>query len=332
MELKDLQPGKRICKGIVLLSICWGLTALIPAASPAGAEPAAFRQTYPAIRISTNLVTVPVSVTDPEGSTVEDLEIRDFQLREDGRAEEISKLVQAGESPLQLVLVFDLTGSIFSDFEFERTAASRFIDKVWKPGDTITIISIDKQPAVSLETSYSPEEALRVLSQLQPTENATAFYDSIVLAAELLNGATAPGTRQAAVIFSDGEDNRSDHGFKDALDAMRHSNTVVYSINPSGPSIRLNEISRIGQKCLLSLAGKTGGTAFVSNRASDLDDIYDRIAFELRAQYLLSYYSSNTHADGSYRSISVTLPEKPDLNVRARLGYYAIDVPSDMLK
>jgi len=315
----------RIYIMILFFCICRSLPAQIPAAGLQDDPTDPVRSASKFIKISTNLVTVPVSVTNSTGENVSDLSSEDFEIEEDGRKEQVSKLVQAGESPLQLVLVLDLSGSIHSNFEFERMAASRFIEKVWKPGDTVSLISVSNKPETHLSASSSPAEVLEILSSLQPKENATAFFDSVVTVAEIQNRSTAPSTRQAAVIFSDGEDNRSDYGFTDALSSVRRSNTVVYSINPSGASIQLNEISHTGQQWLAALAGKTGGTAFVSNRLSDLDGIYNRIAFELRAQYLLSYYSSNTRTDGSFRSISVTVPGKPDLRVRAREGYYAIE-------
>jgi Ca-activated chloride channel family protein len=316
----------RLSTLILFFLICQSLPAQAMPAGFADAPEARNQAASKYIKISTNLVTVPVSVTDGQGENVSQLGVQDFEIEEDGRIEQVSKLVQAGASPLQLVLVFDLSGSIYSDFEFERAAASRFIEKVWKQGDMVSIITISNKPQVHLADSTSPEEALAALARLEPKEDATAFFDAVVAAAELQSLSTAPGTRQAAVIFSDGEDNRSDSVFSDALSSIRRSNTVVYSINPSGASVRLNEISKTGQLQLASLAGKTGGAAFVSNRLEELDGIYDRIAFELRAQYLLSYYSSNTLTDGSFRKISVTVPGKPGLHVRAREGYYAIGV------
>jgi hypothetical protein len=50
--------------------------------------------------------------------------------------------------------------------------------------------------------------------------------------------------------------------------------------------------------------------------------VFERIAKELRAQYLLEYYSSDRRNDGSYRQIVVRIPNRPDLRVRARQGYY----------
>jgi Ca-activated chloride channel family protein len=143
------------------------------------------------------------------------------------------------------------------------------------------------------------------------------------MAARLLRETATPETRQAQIVLSDGEDNRSDGTIVQALQEVQRADTIFYSINPGGNSIRLNEISIKGQQDLVSLASETGGTAFVSDEATDLDEIFGRIATELRAQYLLSYYSSNPHLDGQFRHIVVSIPNRPELRIRARQGYYA---------
>jgi Ca-activated chloride channel homolog len=277
----------------------------------------------PVIRVSTNLVTVPVSVTDPAGRAITDLKIGDFRIEEDGRSETISRIADAGRSPLQLALLFDISGSVNARFEFEQQAAIRFLEKVWKSGDTVSIITFSDHAQVRLRDRQSLPEALQTLLTLQPTEGATAFFDCVVDSAKLLKKSAEPETRQAEIVISDGEDNRSDHTMADALGEIQHSDTLFYSINPGGHSIRLNEISLKGQQDLVSLAAVTGGTAFVSDSTSDLDQIFGRIATELRAQYLLSYYSSNSKLDGEFRRITVSIPGRPELRVRARQGYYA---------
>jgi len=97
--------------------------------------------------------------------------------------------------------------------------------------------------------------------------------------------------------------------------------TMFYAVNPSSSSIQLNKINSKGQADLAALAAATGGTVFVSDQAMDLDDIFDRIAAELRSQYLLSYYSLSSDTVSTFHSIDVTLPNRPDLKTRARLGY-----------
>jgi Ca-activated chloride channel family protein len=275
------------------------------------------------IRVSSSLIMVPVSVTDGTGSAVSDLKKEDFQITEDGNGESIAKMAEAGQSSLQIALLFDLSASIHHRFEFERQAAIRFLQKVWKPGDAVTIIAFDEKQVVCLQNSTTLQEALQCLAQLQPGSGATAFYDTVVMSAQLLRESATPEARQAEIVLSDGEDNRSVHSIADALGENQRSNSVFYSINPGGNSIRLNEISLAGQQHLRSLANQTGGTAYVSNEISDLDEIFGRIATELRAQYLLSYYSSNSRVNGEFRRIEVAIPGRPELRIHARHGYYA---------
>ena len=101
------------------------------------------------------------------------------------------------------------------------------------------------------------------------------------------------------------------------------SDTTFYAINPEGPTLRRNRISLRGQQWMESIARQTGGTAFFAENPQDLSSIYSRIAAELKAQYLISYYSPDSGTDGQFRSITVTVPDHPELHVRARQGYYA---------
>jgi Ca-activated chloride channel homolog len=309
------------------LGICWliflGIWFCVPRQASAGSDAQSVLDSQLLIRVSSNLVTVPVSVTDGAGRVVRDLGADDFRIQEDGRPETIARIAEAGQSPLQLALLFDLSGSLNNRFEFEQQAAIRFLEKVWKSGDSVSIIAFSEKPQVILCGSNSLPEALKTLLSFQPTEAATAFYDSVISAAHLLHQLAAPETRLSEIVLSDGEDNRSDCGIADALREVQRSDTIFYSINPGGSSIRLNEISLKGQRDMASLALETGGSAFVSDKSGDLDDIFGRIATELRAQYLISYYSSNPHSDGQFRRISVSVPSRPDVRIRARQGYYA---------
>ncbi len=62
---------------------------------------------------------------------------------------------------------------------------------------------------------------------------------------------------------------------------------------------------------------------FFPNSLSELDSVYDRIAEELRTQYSLGYVSSNRRRDGKWRRIVVRIPDRDELQVRHKLGYYA---------
>ena len=125
-------------------------------------------------------------------------------------------------------------------------------------------------------------------------------------------------------LLSDGEDTDSQRSvLADASRELQRADTLFYAINPSGPSIHLNKISMKGHNGMIRLADETGGMAFLPDRIDDLTKVFNQIAAELQAQYLLGYYSSNETNDGKYRRITVRVPKRSDLRIRARAGYYA---------
>jgi VWFA-related protein len=151
----------------------------------------------------------------------------------------------------------------------------------------------------------------------------TAFFDAIVVAAGMLRGKATPYSRRVVVSLSDGEDNNSESRFDEALRGLLHADCIFYAIDPAGPSVQLNRLSEQGLETMRSLAAATGGAVFVPASPSDLNVIFSRISAELRAQYLLCYYSSSQGTGGSFRRIVVTVPGRPDLSIHARQGYYA---------
>ncbi len=275
------------------------------------------------IRVSTNLVTVPVSVTGVSGQPVRNLGVEDFRVDEEGRPQQVIALGEPGKTPVDLALLFDVSGSVRERFPFERQAATTFLQELFKPGDTASVFSIGLVAKLVQARTSSPESATAGILRLAPTKEATAFFDAVVEAARYLGGTAKPGTRRVLVVISDGEDNQSErYKLADAIRELQRADCVFYSINPSGPAIRLNIISLKGQEAMAALAAETGG-AFVPAKPEDLEAVFRQIAAELQAQYLLGYYSTDHRADGRFRRIAVRVPKRPDLRIRARQGYYA---------
>lgn len=279
------------------------------------------------IRVSSSLVQVPVSMTDPDGHAVKDLQLEDFSIEENSSPVTIAHLGQPGETRLEMVLVFDNTGSVYARFDFEQQAATSFLKAIFRPRDAVAILCIASKPKVLLQRTTSLAEALDGLSQLSASGVATAFFDSIIAAAQMLSGPADPDTRRVQIVLSDGEENFSEHKLPDAIREVQQADCIFYSINPGGPSIRLNTVSLHGQQNMEALAEQTGGAAFLAEKVEDLAEIYGRIAAELQAQYLLSYYSPDPKTDGSFRRIAVHVPKRPELRVRARQGYYPGKTP-----
>lgn len=276
------------------------------------------------IRIDSRLVTVPVSVTDANGNPIRNLTAEDFVVEEDGVTQQVQTLGEPGKTPIEMVLLFDVSRSIRNRFDFEREAASRFVNQVLKPGDGISIFAIGTVPKLAVPRTDNVEKAVAGAMAIQPTEDSTAFHDTVVKAAQHISDSSNPEVRRVMVVLSDGEDTNSVR-FKlgDSLRELQRAECLFYSINPSGPSIFLNRISIKGQDGMFKLATDTGGMAFLPDKLEDLTQVFNQITAELQAQYLLGYYSTNESTDGKFRRIKVKAAKNPELRIRARSGYFA---------
>lgn len=276
-----------------------------------------------AVRLSSRLVLVPVSATDESGQPVRDLKVEDIVIEEEGRPQQVVALGEPGKSPIDIALLFDISGSIHGQFAFEQQAAVRFIKEVLKSGDAVSIFSIAQTLKPVKARTVSSENAIAGIMSIGPVKEATAFFDSVVEATFYMDKQADAGSRRVLVVISDGEENYSRrYRLEDALRELQKSDCLFYSINPSGPAIRLNKVSLQGQKGMESMAGETGGKAFLPDGIEQLDMVFRQIAEELQAQYLFGYYATDERTEGGFKRITVRAPARPDLRIRARQGYY----------
>lgn len=276
------------------------------------------------IRLSADLVTVLASVSDPAGNLVSDLTREDFEIYEDNAQQEIAGLYREEQKSLRLVFLFDTSSSIRSRFDFEKRAAALFFKQVLRPGDEAAIISVATDPRLEIGFTPDADALVSKLEQLKPG-GATALYNAVLDAAKLLR--SAPG-RHVIVVLSDGTDTTSSVNLAQALTEVQRSDAVIYSIHSMGVALSASVQDLAGEFVMKAMSEDTGGRAFFppimtdpKKEARDLDEIYKRVAAEIRAQYVLTYYSKAGARDGRFRAIRVEV-KRPGLQVRARRGYY----------
>lgn len=313
------------------------------------------------VRVESNLVVVPTSVTDAAGQPVGGLKAEDFQLEEEGRRQEIAQLGVAEQVPLDIALVFDVSSSTVKNFDFMKQTAAGFLREVMKPADRAAVFTIGERPGL-VQPLAGAGDAASKLTAIPAAQKATgtAFYDTVTAAAKYLSANAAGRNRRVILVFTDGEDNFSNdvrdttvaeldranksndvrtaaeklvavsertagvhrRALQNVMRAVQQSDAVFYSINPSGPGVRLNVISQRAEYGMSQLSEATGGSSFLPASAAELPAVFQRIAAELRAQYLLQYYSNTDAAPGKFLRIAVRTPARADLRVRARQGYY----------
>ena len=300
------------------------------------------------IRTSSNLVMVPVSVTDQQGQAVQGLQVADFRLEEEGKPQEISGIGDPEQVPLEIALLIDVSGSTNTRFEFEKTAAARFLKEVLKKDDRASLFMIDRTPVLKQASTTADVAASKLLSFAPAADKGpTAFFDTVVEASKYLEQRPARH-RRVLVVISDGADNFSeiikktigttaeeqnsasvdvknrvsDRALREVERTLQRADAVFYAINPAGNTMHLNIITKRGQEGMQRLADSTGGATFVPDVEADLTLVFNQIAAELRGQYLLQYYANAEAPAGQFRRIQVTVPARNNVRVRARQGYY----------
>ena len=302
---------------------------------------------YEVVRVSSNLVMAPVSVTNTQGQPVLGLKTSDFRIEEDGHPREIAQLGDPEQVPLDIALLIDVSGSVVARFAFEQQAAASFLQQVLKPEDRATIFAIDESPRM-IQPLTTAQLAARKLLTVTPSNGYTAFFDSVLAAANYLDKSSSSSRRRIVVVISDGDDtarilgvsaaqNRSDSMKLIGVDAqlqlirkaqldtqreVQRAEITFYSINPSGRTMHLNVRTARSEEGMERIAAATGGAAFVPRNESELSGIFQQIASEIRSQYLLQYYSNNKAGGTSFRRINVSTPAQPQLHVRSREGYF----------
>jgi VWFA-related protein len=90
--------------------------------------------------------------------------------------------------------------------------------------------------------------------------------------------------------------------------AVQKADVIFYSVNPGGPSVKLNQIAMRAESGMEAIAETTGGTAFVPDSDLDLERVFRQVAAELRGQYLLQYYANSEAPAGQFRRIKLQCP------------------------
>ena len=315
-----------------------------PTPTPTPSPTPAPEEAEPAERIDTDLTSVLLSATDKKRRFVTTLRAEDLRLTEDGVEQKVETFEQQTDAPLSLALLVDTSASQEKVLQDEQAAAAAFIRSVLRPSkDSAAVLSFTgiTRLEVGLTSEAAPLLAAVGSLQVRWTERnpecqdrdapdnvrlrcLTGVWDAVVLSVREVLAKTPERARRAVIVLTDGDDTSSRVRLFQATEYAARHNVAVYAIGIRDKKFPYGEMR---EDFLRSLAGETGGRAFFPKRPEDLPAVFSQIEQELRAQYLLTYTSTNRARDGSYRRlrIEITNPQlkKQNLNLFYRQGYYA---------
>ena len=259
-------PTKRRCfDGRVILLTLLAITVLnIPTFNPVGAQQTPQQQTqrprrvsggssdHPpnpnskdevdegdVVRVDTQLVSVPAVVTDGNGRPLTGLRPENFKLVEDGQVQSITNFGTV-DTPFEIALLLDTSGSTREDVALIRQAANSFIDAL-RSGDRVGVIAFNTDrasadPIATVETLSSltsDRKQLRTAIENLGASNGTPYYDALErVADEIFREPPRDEVRgrRAVVALTDGVDSASTSDFNSAKQKLSRAGIACYFI------------------------------------------------------------------------------------------------------
>ncbi|MGB6525247.1 MAG: VWA domain-containing protein [Candidatus Acidiferrales bacterium] len=348
------------CLALILAGFLF--PAYLGAQSGSGSSQAGTAQTKPPqqkappkVIVHANAVVVPVTVKDPSGNLVANLEQDDFRIFQDGVQQIISGFSDEAV-PVSAVVLLDDDLQTKASQQVQQSLDS--IAAGFGPSDEVALVRFDEFPKTVLDFTASNDALFAKLKAIRTSEkdgldsrNATSpsmamitppringqpigpganipvlasssgvtkhIDDAVYYAAEMLR-TRGRDRRRIIFIISDGVNARYNKwSLNNTLQLLLSSNISVYAIAVGGVLDRPEGVGRLG-----TYSRSTGGDVFHALKQGDLERMYAALTEEARNQYTLVFDPTNTPGRGNYHSIEVRV-ERPNLSVTARQGYFA---------
>ena len=280
------------------------------------------------------LINVVATVVDGKGRTVPNLTSDDFIVEEDGQPQTIKHLVPSADLPISLGVVIDTSNSMQSKIRTAQRAVDRFLSMIHED-DEIFLMTFALRASVIADFTSDRTKLTNALMTGVNLGGGTSLYDSLYQALQKVKEGRYQ--KKAVLLVTDGEDTTSLTRFDKALQDIRESDMLVYSVGIRGaPGFDMGtdplsgnarsstpNYTTVDMKVLNRFGEASGGRAWEISEATfgkNMDAVIDTIAAELRSQYSIGYYPTHPKKDGKWHSVRIRM-KNPDYSARARKEY-----------
>jgi Ca-activated chloride channel family protein len=262
--------------------------------------------------VHTEIVSVPVGVTDTAGNVVRGLPRDAFRVREDGKPRPI-ELFQQGDGPAGIGVIADYSQSMQPDAAAMVSGIAE-LARTLSSGDEFFVLPFNDEPSSASRVLRTRDPAAigRLFSETLPA-GGTALYDGLVAGLDALG--RSPLEKRGLIVISDGGDNASRHTLDEVVALALRSNAVIYAA-----IIERTPRDRRGEDVLRRLARDTGGLARAA-KPSEIGVVLTQFGADMRAQYLIGFVPGAGTKETKSIEVTVTTDPPRTLRVRARSSY-----------
>ena len=279
------------------------------------------------VRVRTDLVVVPVFVTDSRGRRVSGLTLTDFEVRDDGRLVEPNYFA-AGAERVALLFLLDASGST-RDIINEQRETALAVFSHFGARSRVAVMQFRERPELTVPFTNDLRVARRGFQIAALPDRRTAIFDAALAAVRAFGKeGQNPEERRIIVLLSDGLDTASASSAANAVAEARAAGVSFYVIHlPLFEPSEGHLVARRPSKGFRDLAEKSGGRFFVVGDARtaldphaehDLRPIFKSIAEDLLGQYLLGYHVSEAGQRPGFHRVEVWLAISDRRKLRVR--------------
>jgi VWFA-related protein len=291
-------------------------------------------------RVQTNVVQVPVRVTDKKGRNIDGLTPQDFRLEDNG----VAQIITLDEfstvlPPVSLVIAIQSTNTARLALAKIRRIAGMVQPLVSGPRGEAAVVTFDNEVNWLQEFTREDEKIRAAIKSLKPGDGSRArMFDAVMQAAERLRPRAG---RKILVLISEGRDQGSVTKFHETMETVERDGIEVFGARYSAYATswiskseefpdqsELNamffaQLARLGAtNHTKALAAATGGADYPFLRERGVEDAIVKLGEELHTQYLLSFVQ---HEPGEgLHNLEVSVPEHKDYEIRARRNYWSL--------
>jgi len=311
--------------------------------------------------VQSNLVVVPVNVTDRKGNPVDGLEASQFILLDKGKRQNaMVDTIGTGVAEIALVIAVQSSGISAPVLEKVRKISSMVRPLLTGARGCAGVVAFSDRVQWLTECTRDQAKLDQAFAALKPgADKGARMLDAANEAVDRLRVRKA---RRVLLLISESRDRGSETSLESLLLAAQNAGVTVYAATysafrtaftqrsaqnarrkrgPATPNVipgdpnyvplegrgdilgGFSELFRLGKiNATDVLSGQTGGTTFPFTRQKGLEDAIEKLSSELHTQYLLGFTPELIEA--GYHALEVRIDRRPDLQVRARPGYWAV--------
>lgn len=292
------------------------------------------------IQVSSQLVTVPISVVTKDGQFIPGLKAGNFKIFEDGVEQKVSKM-ELTDAPITAVMLLEFSSpnfrvnqQIYGAFMYDMFNAAYGFAQSLKKEDWVAVVSYDIKPTMVVDFTQDKRQIFAALNSMTiPLRSDSNLYDSLYDTIDRLEGLDG---HKYILLVGSGIDTFSKLNLDKILAKIKATRDItIYTISTGwaareyydargafnrDPTINLTYLQADNQ--MRAFATMTGGRFYQPRFTSEIPGIMADIAQTVRNQYMVYYRPTNPAQDGSYRKLKVELkaPDGGPLTVQNEKG------------